>query len=760
MNHLKNLLVGSFVLLTMHGYSQTPSDTLRNVQMQEVVVTGNASERNLKAPQMGRVSMSSDVLRAMPVMFAEPDIVKTLQTQPGVTQGIEGFTGLYVRGGNDDQNLFLYQGLPLYQVSHLGGIFSSFNVATVRKVDFYKASFPAQYGGRVSSITDISMETPNFESYHGRLSLGLLSGSAYVTGPLAKNKTAFSAGLRRSWIDLVSMPTLAIVNATQKKKGTKTIAAYAFTDLNLRLDHKFSNKLTASIVGYYGHDNMKIGSREFEKENDAFAYNNDKETMEPMGSGDKRFYDQDVNRMSWGNWGAIASLDWMLRKGKINLSAYYSDYGSTYKQEKEYQRDLSDKETFGFIKNTTHNAIRDVGAKASYYAEFGKIYEINAGLGGIHHNYMPEELLSETFNSKEKITRNNNADAVKATEWYAYVDNVLNLSSWLSVNAGVRAANYRAQGQTYNMLEPRASVRVNITQDYSIKAGYARMNQVVQQLSNNYVNLPTDLWQPVAGDFKPLQSDLYTIGVYGNLPLSMYFSVEGWYKNMQNILEYKEGVTSIDPNVAWVEKLTSGKGWAYGVDLSVTKTAGKFTGTAGYGLMWNWREFADLNRGEKFPAKFDNRHKFNLNVNYKLNEHIDFNAGWMYMTGNRVTLSLYNQETLGTDFPDAPQTSDITQPNDYYDLIGLDYLSTRNNIRMPAYHRLDLGMNLHKKLRNGREGIWNFSLYNAYCYMNALTIKKDRENNYGVVLKENWRRAFKKVCLLPAIPSVSYTYIF
>lgn len=749
-------IAGALIVSAMSLSAQSTADTLRNVQMQEVVVTGTAAERNLKAPQMGRVSISNDVLVRMPVMFGEPDIVKTLQTQPGVSQGVEGFTGLYVRGGNDDQNLFLYQGLPLYQVSHLGGIFSSFNVATVRKVDFYKASFPAQFGGRVSSITDITTETPDFERYKGRLSLGLLSGNAYVSGPIAKGKTAFSAGIRRSWIDLISTPTLALLNASKKNQGKKTIAAYAFTDLNLRLDHKINSNLTASLSGYYGHDNLKLGERTFEGSGQVYA-----EQGELVQTSDgKQFYSEDVNRLSWGNWGAIASVDWHLGKGALNIAAYYSDYASTYRQDNEYQNDMSDDRTYGYTRSRTHNAIRDFGARAGYVADFGKLYVLNAGVGGIRHDYLPEELETESQTDKEQLHITNNAQHVNATEAYAYVDNTLNLGEWASINAGVRAVAYRMQGQTQSELEPRASLRVQLANDYSVKAGYARMNQMVQQLSSNYINLPTDLWQPIADGFKPLQSDLYTVGVYGNLPHNMYFSVEGWYKNMRNVLEYREGITSIDPNVAWTEKITSGKGWAYGVDVSLTRTAGKITGTLGYGLMWNWREFEELNRGEKFPAKFDNRHKLNVSIEYKLNESIDFSAAWTFMTGNRLTLSLFNYESLGSDFPDAPSMNEVSQKNDYFDLEGLNYLSTRNNIRMPAYHRLDVAMNLHRKLGKGREGIWSFGLYNAYCYMNPLTIKKDYENNYLISDKNQWHPVFKTLSLLPVLPSASYTFIF
>lgn len=743
------LMAGALMLSAITSSSQTStevSDTSRRVnRLKEVIVRGFGADRNLKAAEMGRVMLSDQMILDLPVMFGEPDIVKTLQTLPGVSQGVEGFTGLYVRGGENDQNLFLYQGLPLYHVSHLGGIFSSFNVATVRSVDFYKSAFPAQYGGRISSITDVGMKPSDFEKYHGRFTLGLLSANAFLTGPIVRDKTAFSVGLRRSWVDLVSIPTLAILNAIEKKNGKKHIGGYAFTDFNARIDHKFNSRASIYAVGYYGHDRMKLGLREFDPDNG----NN--------SGDDVHFYDEDVNRMSWGNWGVLGAFDYHIGPGVWNTSVYYSHYASTYRQEREYQSDTSDPETYGFSRQRTENGIADVGVQTSYQAEFGKIYRLRAGLSYVHHQFHPESIRNELLIDGLQETKNNGNPVISSDEVAGYADNNFNFRDIVALSLGVRGTMYRIQGHTFTDWEPRAALKVAAGRNFSIKAGYARMHQYVQQISSNYINLPTDLWQPITAQFKPLESDQYSVGFYGNLPLSMYFSVEGWYKDMRNLLEYREGVSSLNPDIAWDDKLTDGKGWSYGVDFTLTREQGRLTGSVGYGLMWNWRKFEELNHGLKFPAKFDNRHKININLSYKLNDRIDLNAGWTYMTGNRLTLSLYNYDIPGSQFPDAP-TVGIPGFNEND---GIDYYPKRNNVRMPAYHRLDLGVNLHKNYKNGRKGIWNFSLYNAYCHMNAITIKKDNDNDLlSHPSREGWHRAFKTLSFIPVIPSVSYTYIF
>lgn len=719
-------------------HADTPRDSMTR-QLGEVVVTGTGAQRNLHAPQMGQFTMTDQYITSLPVMFAEPDIVKALQAQPGVSQGVEGFTGMYVRGGDNDQNLFLYQGIPLYHVSHLGGIFSSFNVATISKVDFFKSSFPARYGGRISSITDMAMRQPDFEKFTGRFSIGLLSANAYISGPIVRGRTAFSAAIRRSWLDVISVPAVAIWNVADKKNGLKHMAHYAFTDFNARLDHCFNDRTNIFVVGYYGHDRLKIGERTFN------PLTNENMTDDTHNL----FYDEDVNRLSWGNWGIISTINHRLGGGILTASVYYSDYSSTYRQEKEYQSDLSDPDSYGYSRSRTDNSIRDLGVNATYSSQLHRLYGIRGGIGYIHHDYLPEGLTNSSLNNGEKVSDNNTSPRVKANELYAYIENTLDFGELAALNLGARGVMYTLPDKTRWRIEPRVAIRLNITDTYSVKAAYSRMTQMAQQVSSNYINLPTDLWQPISSRFAPLTSDQYSLGLYGSLPWSVYFSVEGWYKEMMGLLEYREGISVINPSITWEEKLTSGDGHSYGIDISITREAGRLTGSIGYGLMWNRRKFKELNLGREFLAKFDNRHKININASYRLNDKIEFNAGWIFMTGNRLTLSLYNYTTPDhTDFPDAPL------PDHSGD--GIDYYSGRNDIRMPPYHRLDLGISLRHKTKHGHNGIWNFSIYNAYCRMNPITIRKETVlTDYGT----SYNR-FSTLSLIPIVPSVSYTYSF
>lgn len=508
-------------------------------------------------------------------------------------------------------------------------------------------------------------------------------------------------------------------------------------DFNARVDWKLgAGKIYA--IGYYGHDYFKLGERKFDNPEYDSSY---------LPGGDSEithYYDENTNKMTWGNLGVSLNADYRIGAGYINAIAYYSQYSSYYDQMNKHQSDMSDPSTYGYSLNATENSIHDFGVNAQYSLQFARLYLVRAGIGYVHHRYHPEGLINEYQNVSEFWKDNNGNPAVSANEIFAYLDNLFNFGERASLDVGVRFVNHHIHGVSFPRVEPRASVRINITGNVSVKAAYARINQFVQQVSNNYISLPTDLWQPVGQDDAPLGSDQYSLGVYGNLPNDMYFSVEGWYKGMRNLVEYRDGVSLFDPDLKWDDKTTTGKGWAYGVDLSVTKEMGKVTGSISYGLMWNWRKFSALNGGEKFPAKFDNRNKINVSATYRLNEHIEFNAGWTYMTGNRLTLSLYNYDGVGNLFPDAPNP---VFPSDE----GLDYYDERNNVRLPAYHRLDIGMSLYRNLKNGRRTIWNFGLYNAYCRMNAITIKK----THG--LGSNY---FQKLGLIPVIPSASFTYEF
>ena len=725
------------LLLSVSKEQSTPvaKDTVRSFYMQEVVKTAPRIDKP-RNPQMGMTVMDDNAIRNVPTLLGEPDVIKALQLQPGVSAGTEGFAGMFVRGGENDENLFLIDGCSIYHTNHLGGLFSPFNANAVSHLTFYKSAFPARYGGRLSSVTDLSMKSGDYESWHGNFTMGLTSANVSFSGPLVKDQTSLFVALRRSWLELVSVPALAIINASKKKSGEKVIAGYNFTDFNLKLSHRLRRFGTLSLLGYYGHDRLKMGEHRF---------SNDGEDTDP-------YFHKNENRLGWGNM--LTSLRWHLPINTLfayNMKASYTRYQSDFRKTVETVSGREGKNGYenNGSRTESRNAIHDLSVDASLAFIPSDRTIIRLGTQYTHHRYTPEEEVQESTSLPSG--NGNNESRVIANEWNAYLEGDLEVFHWLRFNAGMHGSFFRVEGKQYQVFEPRVSADFRLSPVVSLKAGYARMSQFVQQVSDNYISLPTDYWLPITRNFSPLTSDQFSAGIYVSPDKKYTFSVEGYYKKMDHLLEYRDDYKDLQVT-SWEDRLTSGSGRAYGADFQAEADFGKLHGFIGYGLMWSDRLFADQNGGKRFPSKYDNRHKVTLSATWKCSERVELNAGWVFMTGNRVTLSLENYS-----YPDGYPTN-IVPSYPHKDEEMLDYYAGKNNVRLPAYHRLDVGINIYRSLRRGRTGIWNVSLYNAYSRMNPIMIEKNnkKQSMDGTPLAPR----FRQFALFPIIPSVSYTYKF
>lgn len=725
------------LLLSVSKEQSAPvaKDTVRSFYMQEVVKTAPRIDKP-RNPQMGMTVMDDNAIRNVPTLLGEPDVIKALQLQPGVSAGTEGFAGMFVRGGENDENLFLIDGCSIYHTNHLGGLFSPFNANAVSHLTFYKSAFPARYGGRLSSVTDLSMKSGDYESWHGNFTMGLTSANVSFSGPLVKDQTSLFVALRRSWLELVSVPALAIINASKKKSGEKVIAGYNFTDFNLKLSHRLRRFGTLSLLGYYGHDRLKMGEHRF---------SNDGEDTDP-------YFHKNENRLGWGNM--LTSLRWHLPINTLfayNMKASYTRYQSDFRKTVETVSGREGKNGYenNGSRTESRNAIHDLSVDASLAFIPSDQTIIRLGTQYTHHRYTPEEEIQESTSLPSG--NGNNESRVIANEWNAYLEGDLKVFHWLRFNAGMHGSFFRVEGKQYQVFEPRVSADFRLSPVVSLKAGYARMSQFVQQVSDNYISLPTDYWLPITRNFSPLTSDQFSAGIYVSPDKKYTFSVEGYYKKMDHLLEYRDDYKDLQVT-SWEDRLTSGSGRAYGADFQAEADFGKLHGFIGYGLMWSDRLFADQNGGKRFPSKYDNRHKVTLSATWKCSERVELNAGWVFMTGNRVTLSLENYS-----YPDGYPTN-IVPSYPHKDEEMLDYYAGKNNVRLPAYHRLDVGINIYRSLRRGRTGIWNVSLYNAYSRMNPIMIEKNNQKQSmdGTPLAPR----FRQFALFPIIPSVSYTYKF
>ena len=717
-----------------------------SASLQEVVITGQSNDKqSVLSTQMGALEINQQTIRSTPVMFGEADIIKTLQLTPGVSAGTEGTAGMYVRGGNVDENLFLIDGNPVYQINHIGGIFSAFNPEAISGMDFFKSGFPSRYGGRLSSVVDVHTKEGNMKEYHGSASIGLISGNLNFEGPIIKDRTSFNIGLRRTWLDVLSAPAVAIANKITKKDGTRLRARYAFHDLNLKVNHIFNDRSRMYLSLYNGNDVLKGGSTDFPDQDSDNNYN----------------YDSDVS-LRWGNIMATAGWTYVFNNrlfGKVSgvFTRYHSRLRNTAHDVvgNEGDEDYSD----SFRENETNTGITDFGLRTSFDYLPASAHHIRFGGDYLVHRFHPEYNRSVAYEKNEEtsveIGQEFANDLLWGHEAGVYAEDDWTLSSAVRLNAGLRFSLFNVQGKTYTGLEPRVSLRWLLDDNLSFKASYSRMNQYVHLISNSFISLPTDAWMPVTRKLKPLISDQVSAGFYYNLNKEYNFSVEGYYKTLDNLLEYRDGHTFTPSFVNWEDKLTAGEGSSYGAEFMVRKETGRTTGWVGYGLSWSDRQFDELNQGARYPARFDNRHKLNIVVMHKISPKVELSAAWSYASGNHVTLSLENYYENGTGSP-------TNNDNHYMDASeSIDYYEGRNNYQLPAYHRLDLGIKIYRPKKKGRMGIWTVSIYNVYSRMNPFMIYKsdktvpDPGSSYGKNVP-----VFKTIGIMPIIPSISYTYKF
>lgn len=718
------------------SFSSLENDTILPVllnshqQLAEVVITGEyASSPLIHTPDMGHTRLNRELIRQTPVLFGEADIIKTLQTLPGVSAGMAGLAGMYVRGGNGDDNLYMIEGNPLYQINHVGGLFSAFNAEAVKDVEFFKSAFPARYGGRLSSVVDIHTKDGNMKEYHGSAMLGLTSGSLNLEGPLVKDRTSFNFALRRSWIDALSAPAIAIWNATRDKGQNKLVARYAFMDMNLKINHQFNDRSRGYAGLYWGDDFLKGGEKE---------------------DGNNGYESRDIGRLRWGNIMAFTGWSYVFNHQLFgNLNAAFTHYSSTLKED-YYQ---GTEANYVSQENSIRNRIDDLSIRANFDFHPNASHQLNFGAHYIYHRFHPVDEKSHFSNGLTTLTKQSNNTALPAHELGIYMEEDWKISQKIRLNAGMHLGLYTIDGKTYTSLEPRFSSRFLVNPQLSLKASYTRMNQYVHQVNESYINLPTDTWMPVSRKLKPMQSDQIALGAYYTTHDKGYsFSVEGYYKWMRHLMDYKDNYQFMSPSTGWEDKLTQGKGRSYGVELIARKEKGRITGWTGYTLSWNDRQFTEINKGKRFPAKFDNRHKFNIVANWKVSPKVELTGSWTYMTGNRLTVSFENYQVISSQYPGQSfpmPGSNLTPP--FMDTNGLDYYTERNNFRLPAYHRLDLGINIYRPKKKGRMGIWNISIYNVYSYMAPISIRK------GWWYNED---CFNTLGVVPIIPSVSYTYKF
>ena len=688
----------------------TPQNELGTV---EVV----AQQRIEESSQMSTIEIPIQQIKNIPALLGEVDVLKALQLLPGVQSGGEGSSGFYVRGGGPDQNLILLDGAPVYNASHLFGFFSVFNADAIKNVELVKGGFPARYGGRLSSVLEINMKEGNMKEYHGEGGVGIISSRLTLEGPIKKDTASFLFSVRRTYIDVLARPII-------KAAANGNVGGYYFYDMNAKLNWKVSPKDHIYLSAYMGNDKFYV-----EQES--------KYLSGGVTNTNRNEYD-----LGWGNitstfrWNRLIS-----DKMFANTSVSYSRFNFFIRAEQENIQEgpsgtTSDKFALKYL-----SGINDYSAKVDFDYLPGPNHYIKFGASNIYHVFNTGALQYQFASIDTSLGVKN----IFANESAVYIEDDFKIGKKLKMNAGVRFAGFFVKDKFYPSFEPRASARYLLKDKWSVKGSYALMTQYIHLLTNSGIGLPTDLWVPSTDIVKPERSQQVATGVAHTLKGNQYeISVEGYYKWMDNIIDYVDGANFLDPNKDWQTKVESGKGWSYGGELFIQRKEGRFTGWIGYTLSWTNRQFTNINEGKIFPYKYDRRHDFEIVGTYKINDNVDISATWVYGTGNAISLPIAEYEGLhGNSFMGEFYSSYI------------DYYGEKNSFRMAAYHRFDIGANFRKKKEWKKlkwERTWNVSVYNLY----------NRKNPYFIYFgySNEGNKVAKQVSLFPIIPSISYNFVF
>jgi hypothetical protein len=673
-------------------------------QLGEITITAESPDEHVTKVQMSSNNLSMETVKSLPAFMGETDVMKSLMLLPGVSSGGEGSSGIFVRGGNVDQNLVQLDEATVYNVSHLMGFFSVFNADAIKDVQIYKGGMPAQYGGRISSVVDLRMKDGNSRKFAATGGIGSISSRLTVEGPLQKNVSSFILSGRRTYADLfLNFASDSLIRNNQ----------LYFYDLNTKANYRFSDKDRVFFSGYFGRDLLRV--------NEEF-------------------------RMGWGN--ETATLRW----NHIFNSRIFSNFTMVYSNFDYLLGFNYGVNSFDWISD-----IRDYTGKADFTLYLNSQNTIKFGAQSQYHQFNPGEVKGKGstsgINDFTLPTQN-------ALEHAIYASNEQKLGDALTLEYGVRYSLFQSIGEstsyTFNEnydvtdtlhfgkgeiyhtdhgLEPRLALVYSLKGNQSIKASYNRTRQYLQQTNVSTSGTPLDVWFPASPNVKAQKADQWAAGYFRNFfNNTLESSVEVYYKEMKNQLDFRDGANVL-LNPLMEADLRVGDAWAYGLEFMFNKTKGDFTGWFSYTWSKAWQQIDGINNGKKYPAAFDRPHDISLVLSYAISPRLNISANWVYQTGKPVTLPIGRYEYGGVVIP---------------------VYADRNGSRMPDYHRLDLSATLQTRKKPDRnwQGSWNFSIYNAYY----------RKNTFSYSFRQNEANPHQtdvyKLYLFGIVPSVTYNFSF
>ena len=692
----------------------------------EVIAVGESA---VEAVQMSQIKLPIGTIRALPVLAGETDVFKSLQLLPGVQSGREGTSGLYVRGGSPDQNLVLLDGVTVYNPSHLYGFLSVFNSDAIKDITLIKGGIPARYGGRLSSVIDLSMEEGNMKKFEGTASAGIVASSFTFQGPVKKDRASFIVAARRTYLDLLAYPFLP----ENKKTG------YYFYDASAKINYITSSNDRVYLSFYTGHDR---GYRRMDR---------NQEILNEHGRSREVF--------GWRN--LAATVRWNRVWGAkffSNALLGYTRYRTGVRSRTELRQFDNRSDILHFRRTRLVSGITDITGRMDFDWVPNPVHYIRLGAGGTVHSYNTGVVSEREFGVEiASIDTVYNPDhRIKALELHTYIEDEVKLSADLSVNAGVRASSFFVKGRQYHSLQPRFNVRWKLATNVALKASFSVLKQNSHLLpAANGLSLPLDLWVPATDQVRPQSATQAASGFAWSSPGRTYeVTVESFYKWMNSQIEFNEGARIYNlSGDSWQDRIETGKGWSYGGELFVRKSAGRVTGWIGYSLTKARRKFPALNGGRTFPFRFDRLHDVSAVAIWELNPSINLSVVWVYGTGQAVWLSVGHFHGLKHDPGGAM---------DYFEQDNsrlLRVYGERNSVRMRDYHRLDLSMQLKRSLRWAHRTL-SFGAYNTYSRQNPFLLQTERTQERNELGDELNYLIFEQVSAFPVIPFVNYRLEF
>lgn len=720
LNNGKNQLLISYtgyedVSLTIQSFKDTcliVKMVTKNL-LEEIQIVGR-KKNDFSATQIGRIEIPIKQLQAVPALFGEPDLMKVLQLLPGIQSTKAGFSSLVVRGGKPDQNLILLDGVSVYNMSHLYGLYSVINENAIQSVNVIKGNYPARFGGRLSSLVDITLREGNKNKIKGEIGIGTVGGKFVLDGPIFDEKTTFCISGRRTLLDIFWQPYLVYKN--------KATNGYFFGDLNAKISRKISEADKLFFSFYYGKDK-----------------NYQSQWGEKATIGETDFDLSSKEGYKWGNytfsmrWNHLFSENLFFNLTAIGSDFYLGNYNIRTFKNKQTGKSYNDDVVYS-------SGIRDLGFKTDFDYYSIKNHQIKFGSLLVNHQFNPGitvVVTEDIFNTIPSSSSSVGSGKNDLLESSLYVEDEMQLLPYLRLGIGIRSTFLKSNEKSFFMIEPRLSASVRLKDEISVKSAYSENSQFLHLLRSSLLELPTDLWIPASKTLLPEKSRQWSLGTEIGISGGLKLTLEGYYKEMINIVEYQEGSSLFSVKRGWEEKIEKGRGWAYGTELLLQKTNGKTTGWVGYTLSWAFNQFKNLNNGIAFPSSWDRRHDFVVTVHHHFNEKWDVGTNWIFNTGSPFTVPIYRTKVLIIDFPV------------YHYMPDVEISGARNSMRLPDYHRLDLSLNYHKQSvkHKGRTHHYSLSIYNAY-------------NRKNVYYKGYISGRPTEASLFPILPSISYKLSF